>query len=230
MEIKNINKNECIARLKSATNTSLCIGSGVLYTDVNIGDRVYLLTAGHCLFEDSDSFKVLREGIIVEVYSTISGKYEEVLVQNLCSNAVMYREKGNDLAVVVLEKNVISRLCPNLPIVKIVTTNADVNEIIALGFPKANNHQEVFTARTTWLNERVGTKQFVLQCDTDLTEDYASGFSGGGLFLQVNRETLLLGIFARFLMEERGRQIYGQSLADINSLLASKNLPEINFG
>lgn len=230
MEIKNINKNECIARLKSATNTSLCIGSGVLYTDNNIGDRVYLLTAGHCLFEDSDSFKVLREGIIVEVYSTISGKYEDVLVQNLCSNAVMYREKENDLAVVVLEKNVISRLCPNLPIVKIVTTNADVNEIIALGFPKANNHQEVFTARTTWLNERVGTKQFVLQCDTDLTEDYASGFSGGGLFLQVNREILLLGIFARFLMEERGRQIYGQSLADINSLLASKNLPEINFG
>lgn len=229
MVTTNINKNECIVRIKSA-DARHCIGSGVLYTEENLGDRVYLLTAAHCLFEDADTFNVLRNGIVVDVFSTVNKKYEEVVVLDLCHNAVMLTEKTNDLAVVVLEKHIIDSLCPNLPVVKIVTTNADVNEIIALGFPKANNHQEVFTARTTWLNERVGTKQFVLQCETDLIEDYAGGFSGGGLFLQVNREILLMGIFARFLMEERGRQIYGQSFVDLNSLLVSKNLPEITFG
>lgn len=229
MGATNINKNECIVRLKTSDGVQY-IGSGVLYSDNNIGERVYILTTAHCLFEDSDTFSVFRKSIVADIYSPITKKYEEIPVNNLKDVVVMRTEKTNDLAVIVLAKKSITKIAPELPSVKVVSSNADVNNIIALGFPKATNHKEIFTAPAKWLNERVGSNQFILQCEADLTEDYSRGFSGGGLFLQSNDEILLLGLFSRFLMEERGRQIYGQSLNEINLLLDTKNLPSISLG
>ena len=43
-------------RIKSL-KTNLSIGTGVIYYNKKLEDKVYVLTAAHCLFEDSDKFE-----------------------------------------------------------------------------------------------------------------------------------------------------------------------------
>ena len=39
------------------TNSLLTIGTGFLYSQKNLGDWIYIITAAHCLFSDGDSFQ-----------------------------------------------------------------------------------------------------------------------------------------------------------------------------
>ena len=43
-------------RLKTSDNVH--IGSGILYFQDNFFDKIYVLTASHCLFEDKMIFKI----------------------------------------------------------------------------------------------------------------------------------------------------------------------------
>ena len=65
-----MDKKGNIVRLKD--ETGLVVGSGVLYYEECMGERLYVLTAAHCLYEDSDHFCNLRDSIIVEIYSANS--------------------------------------------------------------------------------------------------------------------------------------------------------------
>ena len=44
-------------RLRKHDSIGTIIGTGTLYYDKTLDDKVYILTAAHCLFEDKDGFQ-----------------------------------------------------------------------------------------------------------------------------------------------------------------------------
>lgn len=222
-------KKNILVRLKKTDET--VIGSGVIYYEKGFGDRYYLLTAAHCLFEDGDKFTTQRDSLIIEIFSNVSNTYEPLIISNIPNNSVCSPFKKKDYAIIVLDKTEVNKINSTIPNIQIINSHADVTQMKLLGFPLANNHEEVFPSSAHWLENRISTNQFYLNLTTDLNADYAQGYSGGGIFVEVEtHEILLLGLFVRMQMEERGRVVYGQYINDINNLLAERNLPLINFG
>lgn len=218
---------QSVVRLRDNTG---CIGSGVLYSEDCLGDRIYLLTAAHCLYVDKDNYDTLRCCIYVDIFSPQEKCYKEVLINNIVDCCLWQPDKYNDVAVFVLNKYEVQKINTQLPKIEIVCHNTDINNILVLGFPRANQHERVLPTPAIWVDNMLAEKQFYLKTDADIIEDYAQGYSGGGLFLQTNNGIFLLGLFVRFQMEERGRYIYGQYLNQINELLFEKQLPIIHFG
>ncbi len=58
--MNNINSNlisEVTVRLRINDSSEISIGTGVIYYEDILDDKVYILTAAHCLFEDGDNFQ-----------------------------------------------------------------------------------------------------------------------------------------------------------------------------
>lgn len=220
----------CVVRLKSNNEPKTFVGSGVLYSVADIGDRIYLFTAAHCLFSDGDHFANMRESIIVDIFSPTENCYKEILVEDVSAKSVMRTKETNDIAIIVLNKTEVLAINNQLPNVNIVCSNEDVREIVVMGFPKANNGIKVLPSNALWNNRIIDTNQFYLESISDIDHYNMEGYSGGGLFLKNDTEIQLIGIFVRFLKEDKGRMIYGQYLNELNDLLTEKNLPNIRYG
>lgn len=225
----NIDKKSNIVRLKDKNGA--VIGSGVLYYEKNLGDRVYVLTAAHCLYEDGDKFEHLLEEISIEVYSYEKITYQPIVVSDINASAAISSEKDADYAVIVLNKQDVFAINSNLCPVQIVNNCADAKNLMLLGFPKANEHKEVLPSNVTLIEERIGEKQFLLNLDQGFGSFFVQGYSGGGVFVENNtNECILLGLFVRMQAnEERGHFGYGQYLKEINGLLEKNRLPIVNF-
>lgn len=101
MELR-FNKKGNIVRLKDMCDH--VIGSGVLYYEECMGERHYVLTAAHCLYEDGYLFGVLRKSIYVEVYSYTHQCYEPIAISNLSDSVACSPKKDADFAIIVLNK------------------------------------------------------------------------------------------------------------------------------
>ena len=224
-----IDKKGNVVRLKDRNGA--VIGSGVLYHEANLGNRLYVLTAAHCLYEDGDCFCNLRNNLIVEVYSYAHSNYEPVEVNNLSGAIACSASKDADYAVIVLNKEDIDIINPNLPSIQIVNSCADAKNMHLLGFPKANEHKEVLGSNVTIIEKRIGEQQFLLEMGLGISDFYAQGYSGGGVFIDNEaNENILLGLFVRIQEnEERGNFGYVQYLNGINTILEDKRLPTIGF-
>ena len=191
----------CVVRLKSNNEPKTFVGSGVLYSVVDIGDRIYLFTAAHCLFSDGDHFANMRESIIVDIFSPTENCYKEILVEDVSAKSVMRTKETNDIAIIVLNKTEVLAINNQLPNVNIVCSNEDVREIVVMGFPKANNGIKVLPSNALWNNRIIDTNQFYLESISDIDHYNMEGYSGGGLFLKNDNEIQLIGIFVRFLKD-----------------------------
>ena len=225
-----MDKKGNIVRLKDETDK--VVGSGVLYYEKCLGGRIYVLTAAHCLYEDRDKFKVLRKMISVEVFSYNHQCYEAITISNLSDSLVCSPKKDADYAIIVLNKLNVDSINPDLPTIQIVNSCAEAKSMLLLGFPKANNHNEVLSSNVTRIEECIGEQQFLLNMEQGISAFYVEGYSGGGIFIENEaNENVLLGLFVRVQAnEERGNFGYGQYLKGVNTLLEDKKLPIIRFG
>lgn len=225
-----MDKKGNIVRLKD--ETGLVVGSGVLYYEESMGERVYVLTAAHCLYEDGDFFGVLRKMISLEIFSYTHKCYESITISNLSDSSICSPKKGADYAIIVLNKFYVDSINSNLPVIQIVNSCADTKSMLLLGFPKANNHKEVLPSNVTLIEENMGEQQFLLNMEQGIESFYVEGYSGGGVFIENEaNENILLGLFIRVQENyERGHFGYGQYLKDINAILEDKRLPTISFG
>ena len=224
-----IDKKGCIVRIKDENNH--VVGSGVLYYEATFGGRIYVLTAAHCLYEDSDHFCLLRNTLIVDIYSYVHSCYEPLIVNNLSESIACSSKKDADYAVIVLNKVNVDSINSKIPSVQIVNSCADAKKMLLLGFPKANEHKEVLPSCVSKIEERIGEQHFLLNMELGIESFYAEGYSGGGVFIENDaNDNILLGLFVRMQEDvERGHFGYGQYLKGINSILEGKRLPTIRF-
>ena len=214
---------EITVRIK--TEGGVPIGSGTLLFQEHFSDKVYILTASHCLFEDGDSFQLLRSTVKVDILRPGMTDFHTFSV--IVRTELLFREESKDVAILILDKSEVEAICGTLPTLSCVRERSTVNQFVTKGFPRATKNQEIVSLYPQWSQDL--EKRFQLQMNENYTSSYVQGFSGGGIFMAQYNTVELLGVFTRFRDEERGKIIYCQYLDTVNEILESNYLPAIVF-
>lgn len=212
-------------RLKDSLDDNY-IGSGVIYYQDNFKDKVYILTASHCLFTDGDKFQNPRNEICIDLLKSNFSDYETTKVQ-IDSNLLFTSEK-KDVAILILNKKEVKNIIGEIPKISCVKERSTYNNFITKGFPKATLGKEIDVLYPTWL-QHFENDRFQIKLHESYSAYSTHGFSGSPVFLIAKNEIYLFGIFTRFRPEEKGKVIYCQYIETINELLDNKYLPKISF-
>src|SRR5690554_1557215 len=211
-------------RLKTANNNY--IGSGVIYYQDNFKDKVYVLTASHCLFKDGDKFQDQSDEIFIDISKSNSIEYETIRV--LVNSDLLFTDITKDVAVLILDKKEVENTIGEIPKISCVKEKSTYNSFITKGFPKATMGEEIVVLFPTWL-QHFENSRFQIQLHEAYSAYSTQGFSGSPVFLIAKNEIYLFGIFTRFRPEEKGKVIYCQYIETINEILDNKYLPKISF-
>mgnify|MGYP000994308652 FL=1 len=229
--MNNINSNlisEVTVRLRINDSSEISIGTGVIYYEDILDDKVYILTAAHCLFEDGDNFQKMLDNVCVDVYCPQEKKYKSIIVENINENLISIN-KLEDVAILIVDKENIDAINSSIPKIPIIKERKSFDFFVTKGFPQAMKGKELVAVYATWLQEMIQSNRFQLQMNADYTATNVEGFSGAGIFLEANDEIYLYGIFTRFREEENGRVIYCQYIDSVNNLLIKNFLSLINY-
>jgi hypothetical protein len=211
-------------RLKTVNSS---IGTGVIcFPESN--DKVYVLTASHCLFEDGEGYGEKRKNFIIDIYNPQQKNYESISYEHINDN-LLFKDANKDVAILLLEKETIDKINPNIPRIHAVRERHSFSSFVIKGFPNATKGEELTIVAAEWRQEMTDTKRFQLQLVDDYTGTNVGGFSGAGVFLEANNEVHLYGIFTRFRGEEKGKVIYCQYISGVDELLRKNFLPPINY-
>lgn len=209
--------------IKISDKDSSLIGTGVLIYQEELGNFLYIITAGHNLYEDSDNFKNLRKEIVIQIYNLASNNYH-LLELKLNENFVL--KKGHDLGIIYFDKRKINF---KIPAVKLIKRGYSHQKFVIKGFPQATGGKEIDSISTEWKQNNIISTEFFLTLLNDYNSYNMQGFSGSGVFVDIQEEKYLLGIVLRYRPEERGKVIYCQSLEIINDILHENHLPILSF-
>lgn len=206
------------------------IGSGIIYWHPSLQNRTYILTAAHCLFEDSDSFQQPIEEMGLEFYNPEKDIYERLV--HKVDHKLVQPEIDNDVAILLLKKDKIEEITGELTAVNVVTDRIHHSEFVAKGFPSATDGKEIVAIAPRWSQELPESGQFQLHINQDFSDEYSSqyrvdGFSGAGILLYDHQQVYLYGIFTRFL--DAGKIIYCQPLNKFEVLLSTSYLPALSY-
>ncbi|MGS4347127.1 AVAST type 2 anti-phage system protein Avs2 [Myroides odoratus] len=211
-------------RLKDVNNGA-CIGTGVIYYSDELKEKLYVLTASHCLFEDGDKFQNQRVEVEIDFLYKYLTSYKSLKV-TINSN-LLFKEENKDVAVLVLDKKDVEGILGEIPKVKVVKEKSTYNDFIIKGFSKATQGKELAVLYPKWI--QLLDDRFQLELLENYTSYNTMGFSGSGVFIQTGADVFLYGIFTRFRAEEKGKVIYAQFIDIANEFLAKSYLPLIQF-
>jgi hypothetical protein len=199
----------------------------VIYYHPRLKNRVYVLTAAHCLFADKDAFTQPLATVKIDIYAPSANTY--VAVDHVVDYRLVSAYLDRDVAVLLLDKAVVEAITGPLLMVEAVAEKQSATTFVVKGFPNATQGKELDLIQPTWKQEMTAVRKFQLQ----LTESYSAwataGFSGSGVFLHTHNHIYLFGLFTRFREEEMGRVIYAQYLETVNEVLAAAYLPLITL-
>lgn len=211
-------------RLKDSINSNY-IGSGVLFYEDALKDKVYVLTASHCLFVDGDKFQNQINEICIDLLKSNLTDYETIVVST--NSDLLFKEKEKDVAVLILDKKEVENIIGEIPKISSIKERSSYTDFITKGYPNATFSEEIVSLYPRW-SQSIDNR-FQLQMNEDYSKYNVKGFSGSGIFLIAKNEIYLYGIFTRFRAEEKGKVIYCQYIETINELLNKKYLPQISF-
>lgn len=233
----NSNQDQLISnltvRLKDGED-SKALGTGVIYYNESLKDKIYVITASHCLLhqvpdrdpEDDYSFGEKLDVIFVDFYNPIDKKYETIEVSDINEN-LLFKDENKDIAVIIFNKKEVVEIVGAIPTIKVVDSRETYEKFVIKGFPNATQGQELAILNPTWGQEMTVVSKFQLQMSAN--EDYSSynmeGFSGSGVFIMDADEVYLYGILTRYREEDKGKVIYCQYLTLVNELLQESFLP-----
>lgn len=209
------------------TEHSTTLGTGVIYNAPELPDNIYVLTAAHVLFEDKDNFQKPLTQVEVSFYDRKTNTYESIRVQ--VDSQLLFRHKDKDVAVLVIEKQLVEKITGSLPVTYAVKDRQTVKDFRVKGFPNATLGLELDSINPEWKQAMSEVDKFQLTLKEDYTDWSTEGFSGSGVFLHDHNQLYLYGIFTRFRKQEMGKVIYCQYLELINELLFTRYLPPIRF-
>ncbi|OOV29083.1 hypothetical protein BXU11_03925 [Flavobacterium sp. LM5] len=211
-------------RLKASDDNY--IGSGVIYYQDNFKDKVYILTASHCLFTDADQFQNQRNEIYIDLLKSNFSDYETIKVQ--VDSDLLFTSEKKDVAVLILDKKEVEGIIGEIPKISSVKERSTYSGFITKGFPKATLGEEIAVLYPTWL-QHFENDRFQIELNEAYSAYSTQGFSGSPIFLIAGKEIYLYGIFTRFRPEEKGKVIYCQYVETINELLDINYLQKISF-
>lgn len=218
-----------VAKIKRVDEEHTVVGSGVIYFEKEWRDHLYLITAAHCLYEDGDGFTYPFSSIIIDVYSPSLKIYVEQTIELNKENTFRGDSIDEDIAIVKLPKSIMEEINPELTELQLLVVHPSIKKLCVYGYPLSRNH-ELQMSTAIWCEHVIGKNKFEASLDIDISEYYASGFSGGAVFMDLCvNEHLLLGIFTRYTKDERGRIVVSQSFERLNEYLEWKQWPKVQL-
>jgi len=209
------------------SSTSSMKGSGTLFYSDSLKNKVYVLTAAHCLYADGDKFQHPLQEVVIYIYNPEANKYEEVICP--IDHNLTLADQHRDVAIILLDKDIVAEITGDLPQVQAVRERGALTSFAVKGFPNATKGQELASIFPQWAQAMTGVYKFQLHLREDYNDWATDGFSGSGVFLYDQHYLYLFGIFTRFRPEGKGRVIYCQYLDTINEVLEKNFLPTIPF-
>jgi len=206
-------------------STGNIIGSAFICSSPALKNKVYIITAAHCLYVDKDSFKEPRSDIAVEVYNPKTLVYVKLI--HRIDHSFVFPLVDKDVAVLVFDKQTIEQITGPLQPLFIVNEAIPSSNFNVKGFPLATQGKELVAIQPTWIQQMPGVPRFQLRNDEDYSEYAMNGFSGSGIFLEITNHIYVLGLFTRYRPEENGKVIYCQYLSTVNELLEKNYYPTI---
>ncbi|MBK6329324.1 MAG: trypsin-like serine protease [Bacteroidetes bacterium] len=203
------------------------IGTGIIYYESSLYDKVYILTASHCLFEDGDAFKNPRKQVLINIFNPDLKEYNTV--EYIVDPQFLSNKINQDLAVFIIDKKIIDEIVNEIPIIESVKERSTYTKFVVKGFPKATQGEELAVLYPTWLQAIEIDNRFQIQLNEDYSDYNTQGFSGSGVFLIAGNKIYLYGILTRFRKEEKGKVIYCQYIETVNKLLSNNYCTQIRF-
>ena len=213
-------------RLKDSIS-SKTIGSGVIYYNQNLKDKVYVLTAAHNLYFDADSFSHPINNVIVDFYNSETDSYNSInqaVDYNIVSPCI-----DLDIGILVFNLSEVIAITGTLLDVFAIKERLTNNTFTIKGFPNATQGKEIACINPVWSQNMTKVKKFQLTLYENYENWAINGFSGSGVFLIDKAQVYLYGIFARYRAEGKGKVIYCQFLNAVNELLGNYYLTPISF-
>lgn len=202
-------------------------GTGYIYYAPVLKDKVYIITAAHCLYADRDGFKQPLKTIHIGVYSPNLKGYANI--EHSIDYNFVSANTDKDAAVLILNKSQIEDIIGNIPELPAICERQSITSFIIKGFPNATRNEELASIQPTWVQALTSTNRFQIQLNEDYTDWGMGGFSGSGVLLQTKDQIYLYGIFTRYRSEGKGKVIYCQYLETFNEILESNFRPLIQF-
>lgn len=203
------------------------IGTGTIYYSKNLKNRIYVITAAHCLFDDGDLFKKPTEEVILDFYNSNANTYTSI--NYTIDHNFVSASNDNDIAILVLDKNAVETITGTIPLIECIKDRSTITSFVIKGFPKATQGKELACINPVWIQNLPTVDQFQLTLKEDYNNWTTRGFSGSGAFLHANNHLYLYGVFARFRPQENGKVIYCQHIYTANKILRDNYLPTISF-
>ncbi|MCS3801109.1 AVAST type 2 anti-phage system protein Avs2 [Niastella sp. OAS944] len=223
---ENITLSKITVRLRHGISKEL-IGTGIIYSNSNLLDTIYILTAAHNLYDEPDSFTNLINDLEIDILNPNINRYQTLSYST--STALINPDKDNDIAILLLDRAQVENILGKVPSVQILKSREATNTFIIKGFPAAALGQELVTIHPVWKQHMTAVDKFQLEMREDYDDWSMNGFSGSGAFLQTDNQAYLFGLFTRYREEGRGRIIYCQYIAAFNDLLNGHHRPLLTF-
>lgn len=130
------------------SSTSSMKGSGTLYYSDSLKNKVYVLTAAHCLYADGDKFQHPLQEVSIDIYNPEANKYEEVICP--IDHDLTFADKERDVAIMLLDKDTVAKITGDLPQVQAVRERGALASFAVKGFPNATQGQELASIFPKW--------------------------------------------------------------------------------
>lgn len=201
-------------------------GSGVIYFPQGQEDKIYILTAKHCLYPEESKRVTQDDNIVFNYFDNSTSQYLSYTL-NETDQVLISDNPDIDLAVICIPKEAISIThnseCP----IKLTEDKDTFNRVAVWGFPESRTERKLKNILGEF---RYSDTTHVCEVASSLTSDAVDvksiieGMSGGAIVIIGNEEVLLSGISTDFKSDSY--RFEGVAAATINIILAEFNLPQ----
>ena len=206
------------------------IGSGVLCPFDNQYGYIYVFTAKHCVLGDKYDYETPYADIKVQFKFNDEDDFITFEV-----NCLINSDK-DDFSILCLSYSEVQKYIPQFPSnIKVLNGTVEKCSYRFRGYPQALNAIIAHPLECTYVEStgnhfRIKSNSPIIDTSADNATYIMKGYSGSGVFIEVDKVLYLLGIVNQLLNENGSfSAIKCLSLKNLNELLSTNHLPTIKF-
>ncbi|UCH93142.1 MAG: ATP-binding protein [Candidatus Aminicenantes bacterium] len=216
---------ETISRITCRIETKEEKGTGIFVHPEN-SEFVYFITAKHCLLGKDFSKSPEKENTKISI-PVPPGKRFETFCLREADNILFPEDTHNDCAIIIIRKDSLPSSCKDIPKVDCLELRYTSGKCFFRGYPRAYENIEGVTIHVNYSDNDTVTTNTPLSCiDSDPLYN-CKGFSGSGLFCQLNKKSYLIGII--YELQEPFQRFKVYNLSILNKMLFDHDYPTIKF-
>lgn len=216
---------EKINRITCRIETEHEKGTGIIIQPEQ-SELIYFITAKHCLLGQNFSKILDKEKTKIFIPAPTEEKFEVIGLEE-ADNIVFPNESDTDCAIVVFQKRNLPASCGDIPKIDLLERRYMEERCLFRGYPRAYGNIEGINIPVNYSeNDVVIATTPLFNYDSE-PQYNCMGFSGSGLFCQVNKKVFLIGIICE--LHEPFQRFKVCNFSFLNKLLSENNFPKLKI-